>query len=49
MVTDENVEKQLEENVVDDLNINFLFNKGGQLTNGLIDDDRLYNIMNKVK
>jgi len=29
--------------------VNFLFNQGGKLTNGLIDQDRLFDVMNKVK
>ena len=40
---------QLEENILDNVEVNFLFNQGGKLTNGLIDPDRLFDVMNKVK
>ncbi len=49
IVNNKAVEQQLEANVLDNVNVNFMFNKGAQLTNGLIDRERLYKVMMKVK
>jgi len=43
------LEQKLEQDILDNVDINFLFNKGQKLTQGLIDQDRLYNIMTKLK
>lgn len=43
------IEAKLEQNVLDNVETNFLFNKGTRLTNGLIDPDRLWTVMNKLK
>ncbi len=40
---------QLEQNILNNVEVNFLFNQGNKLTNGLIDPDRLFVVMNKVK
>ena len=39
----------MENHVLDNVGVNFLFNQGANLTGGLIDQDRLYNVINKVK
>jgi len=40
---------RLECDVLDNVEVNFLFNKGDKLTSGLIDPERLFGVMNKVK
>ena len=40
---------RLECDVLDNVEVNFLFNKGDKLTSGLIDPERLFSVMNKVK
>lgn len=40
---------QLEQNILNNVEVNFLFNQGNKLTSGLIDPDRLFVVMNKVK
>ena len=40
---------RLECDVLDNVDVNFLFNKGDKLTNGLIDPERLFSVMNKIK
>ena len=45
----EELDKRLEQDILDNVDINFIFNKGSSLATGLIDQDRLYNIMNKLK
>ena len=45
----EEMEKKLEQDILDNVDINFIFNKGNNLATGLIDQDRLYSIMNKLK
>lgn len=42
-------EQKLEQDILDNVDTNFIFNKGSCLTTGLIDQDRIYNIMNKLK
>lgn len=39
----------MERNVVDNIDVNFLFKKGADLTSGLIDERRISGIMSKVK
>lgn len=39
----------MENQVLDNVGVNFFFNKGPNLTGGLIDQDRLLNVINKVK
>lgn len=45
----EELEEKLERDVLDNVDTNFLFNKGTNLSSGLIDQDRLYTVMNKLK
>ena len=45
----EELDKKLEQDILDNVDINFIFNKGTHLTSGLINQDRLYRIMNKLK
>ena len=45
----EELDKKLEQDILDNVDINFIFNKGSSLATGLIDQDRLFNIMNKLK
>ena len=45
----EEMDKKLEQDILDNVDINFIFNKGSSLSTGLIDQDRLYSIMNKLK
>ena len=45
----EELDKKLEQDILDNVDINFIFNKGQNLATGLIDQDRLYSIMNKLK
>ena len=42
-------EKKLEQDILDNVNINFLFSKGLGLTEGLIDGNRLYQLVEKIK
>lgn len=41
--------QRLEQNVIDNVDVNFLFKKGAELTTGLIDEKRVSGIMQKVK
>jgi len=45
----EEMDKKLEQDILDNVDINFIFNKGSSLSTGLIDQDRLYSVMNKLK
>jgi len=45
----EELDAKLEQDILDNVGVNFIFNKGTGLTNGLIDQDRLFNVMNKLK
>ena len=45
----EELDKKLEQDILDNVDINFIFNKGTNLASGLINQDRLYRIMNKLK
>ena len=45
----EELDKKLEQDILDNVDINFIFNKGTSLASGLINQDRLYRIMNKLK
>lgn len=45
----EELDKKLEQDILDNVDINFIFNKGSNLATGLIDQDRLYSVMNKLK
>ena len=45
----EELDKKLEQDILDNVDINFIFNKGTSLACGLINQDRLYRIMNKLK
>ena len=45
----EALDKKLEQDILDNVDINFIFYKGSNLGLGLIDQDRLYSIMNKLK
>ena len=40
---------RLEQDILGNLDVNFLFNKGERLRHGLIDQHRLYKIMLKIK
>jgi hypothetical protein len=48
-ITREEFEAKLEKDLLDNVETNFLFNKGVNLATGLIDSDRLFLIMNKLK
>jgi hypothetical protein len=45
----EEFEAKLERDVLDNVDTNFIFNQGVNLATGLIDLDRLYTVMNKIK
>ena len=45
---DERVNKLLEQNIIDDIGVNFLFRRGTGLKEGLIDIDRAYKIIEKI-
>ena len=45
----EELDKKLERDILDNVDINFIFNKGARLANGLIDDQRLFSVMTKLK
>ena len=40
---------RLERDILDNVDVNFIFNKGVGLTQGLLDPDRIYSVMNKLK
>ena len=42
------VTKMLEQNIIDDIGVNFLFKRGKGLKEGLIDIDRAYKIVDKI-
>ena len=43
------MEEKLEADILDNVDVNFLFNKGTGLARGLINEERLYDIMTKLK
>ena len=45
----EELEARLEQDILDNVDVNFIFNKGTGLASGLIDCDRIYSVMNKLK
>lgn len=45
----EELDAKLEQDILDNVDVNFIFNKGTSLTSGLIDPDRLFSVMNKLK
>lgn len=45
----ERLVERLEQEILGNLDVNFLFNKGDKLRHGLIDQNRLYKIMLKIK
>jgi hypothetical protein len=45
----EQYEAKLEKDVVDNVETNFIFKKGTDLSSGLIDPNRLFTVMNKLK
>lgn len=48
-ITKEEFVAKIEKGILDNVDTNFLFNKGESLTSGLIDSDRIFLIMNKLK
>jgi hypothetical protein len=42
------VNKLLEQNIIDDIGVNFLFKRGSGLREGLIDINRAYRIIEKI-
>ena len=45
----EEMDARLEQDILDNVDVNFIFNKGVSLTRGLLDPDRIYSVMNKLK
>lgn len=45
----EEMDARLEQDILDNVDVNFIFNKGVSLTQGLLDPDRIYSVMNKLK
>ena len=45
---EEKVNKLLEQGIIDDIGVNFLFKRGTGLKEGLIDIDRAYKIIEKI-
>jgi hypothetical protein len=45
----DNSNKQLESQLLDNVAINFIFSKGKNLDDGLIDINRIYQIIEKIK
>lgn len=45
---EQKVSKMLEQNIIDDIGVNFLFRRGTGLREGLIDIDRAYKIIQKI-
>lgn len=45
----EELDAKLEQDILDNVDVNFIFNKGTGLTSGLIDPDRIFSVMNKLK
>lgn len=45
----EDMDARLERDILDNVDVNFIFNKGVGLTQGLLDPDRIYSVMNKLK
>ena len=43
------LDQKLEQDILDNVDVNFIFNKGTSLARGLIDQDRIYSVMNKLK
>ena len=44
----EKINKMLEQGIIDDIGVNFLFKRGTGLQEGLIDIDRAYKIIEKI-
>lgn len=45
---EQRVTKMLEQNIIDDIGVNFLFRRGTGLKEGLIDIERAFKIVDKV-
>ena len=45
----EEMDARLEQDILDNVDVNFIFNKGTGLAWGLIDQDRIFSVMNKLK
>ena len=45
----EELDQKLEQDILDNVDVNFIFNKGTSLARGLIDQDRIFSVMNKLK
>lgn len=45
---EERINKMLEQNIIDDIGVNFLFHRGTGLKDCLIDIDRAYRIIEKI-
>jgi hypothetical protein len=45
---EQKVSNMLEQNIIDDIGVNFLFRRGNGLREGLIDIDRAYKIVQKI-
>lgn len=45
----EELDRKLEQDILDNVGVNFIFNKGKGLARGLIDQDRIFSVMNKLK
>lgn len=45
----EELDRKLEQDILDNVGVNFIFNKGTGLARGLIDQDRIFSVMNKLK
>ena len=45
----EELDAKLEQDILNNVSVNFIFNKGTSLARGLIDQDRLFSVMNKLK
>ena len=43
------LDQKLEQDILDNVDVNFIFNKGTSLARGLIDQDRIFSVMNKLK
>ena len=43
------LDQKLEQDILDNVDVNFIFNKGTGLARGLIDQDRIFSVMNKLK
>ena len=45
----EELDRKLERDILDNVDINFIFNKGANLAGGLIDEVRIFSVMTKLK